>query len=133
MPGQPDNNPWITFDVTAMQVSEPSGLTPASIVPVNGPFEVSVTFDGVGPIWDWVEQSVVTFQINFYAEGLGANAGEYDLGTVNQDTINDGGPYTVSLNNISIPIAGLYQLACTVTSSSPVAGFIEGMTLQVID
>lgn len=138
MSGQPQLPPWFVFDVTNLQVTEPGGLSPAVIVPTNGPFDLSVTFDGTGPIWDFVEALGIQFKVNYYAEGLGYNAPDYDLGTQVVTALAAGGPYTdpvTKLVGAAIPSAGLYQLACTVTTvvPGPIAGHVTilGPSLQV--
>lgn len=138
MSGQPEpgSNPWITFDVANLQVVETGTLAPSVIVPINGPFDLYVTFDGAGAIWGWLEGFNIPFTVNYYAEGMGANAQEYDLGSVTVTTAAGGGPYTdpdTKLVGASIPVAGVYRLACAVTSGSPVCGFVEGPMIQVHD
>lgn len=130
MSGQPA---W--FDVSALEVLEPVGSEePTNIVPVDGSFDLKVTFDGNGWTWSGMEHDGVEYQVAFYAEGRGVHAPDIDFGTETGNLTSGGGPYEVTKSSLSIDTGGLYKIACTVIFDGwpEVAGYIENILLQVV-
>lgn len=136
MPGQPEtgSNPFITFDVAMLQVAEPAGSTPpASVVPSGGNFDIIVTFDGQGMIWDSLEAlGTINYEVHYFAEGMGSAAADVDLGSVTGSLAAAGGPYTATLTT-SLASDGVYLLSAYVIfpAFSAVAGFIGDVLIQV--
>jgi len=118
MAGQPNFPGWLVFNVADQQVTEPAGaLTPASIVPVNGPFDVIATFTGSGLIWGWLTGfGNVEYTMKFFAESIGPYAHDVDLGTVTGTLVPGQNNYQVRLHvHGGIEHEGYYEVACRVT------------------
>jgi hypothetical protein len=123
----------VTWTIDKFYVVEPAGAdTPAEIISLNAPFDVKVDFDGTGGAWQALENAAADFEVKFYAEGIGLNARELDLGT---ETGSLGtGPYTVSHNvALGIDTEGVYRLGCLIRISPPstVVGFEENLLISV--
>lgn len=123
----------VSWTIDNFYVVEPAGAdTPAEIIPMNAAFDVRVDFDGTGGAWKALENAAADYEVKFYAEGIGLNALELDLGT---ETGNLGtGPYTVS-HTVAAGIAteGVYRLGCLIRISPPsnVVGFEENLLISV--
>jgi hypothetical protein len=130
---QPDVTGLITWGITSLTISEPPGsVEPSTIVPAGNDFDLKVQFDGSGATWVSHENGAQPFTVNFYAEGLGANALEIDFG--NQTGNLGAGPYDVTKTisgGISIP--GVYRVACTVSLDNypEVAGFSDDLLIRI--
>jgi hypothetical protein len=133
MPGQPQINPWIVFDVTKLEIFEASPLNPSLIVPVNGPFTLRATFEGSGIIWEWLKNLNVKWQVSFSAEGNGIHAPDYDLGVTTGNIQPGQNTYQADLAYAGIPIAGVYQIACLVrfTNCPGMTGFNVPLMIEV--
>lgn len=137
--GQPQFQGWITFDVTDLTVSE-TGLEPQTIVQANQDFTLTATFDGSGPIWDWLEGLGAKYRVRFFAERIGYGSIDIPAKPTDEGPLG-GGPYvvkhTVDANMLE---EGLYRVGATVTfpqtAQSPsipwAAGFFEGLVIEVI-
>jgi hypothetical protein len=125
MPGQPNIPGVLVFDVTSLQVFEPAGtLAPDVVIPAGGSFDLKVTFQGSDFIWTAFEGLGIAYNVNFYAEGQGVAAPDYDLGNVTGNLAPGGSPYTDTLTVAAgIPVAGIYDLSCRVTFPA-----VHGMT-----
>ena len=123
----------VNWTINSFYVVEPAGAdTPAEVIPLNAPFDVKVDFDGTGGAWQALENAAADFEVKFYAEGIGLNAPEIDLGTVpgNLGT----GPYTVSLTRaLGIDTEGVYRMGCLIRISPPsnIVGFEENLLISV--
>jgi hypothetical protein len=123
----------VTWTINKFYVVEPAGATaPAEIIPLNGPFDVKVDFDGTGGAWQALENAKAPFEVKFYAEGIGFGAKELDLGTENGNL--SAGPYTVTRAVAAgIDTEGVYRLGCLIRISPPsdVVGFEENLLISV--
>jgi hypothetical protein len=123
----------VTWTINRFYVTEPAGAeTPGEIIPLNAPFDVSVEFDGTGGAWAALESASAAFQVKFYAEGIGDNARELDLGAVPGNL--GAGPYIATLNVAAgIDTEGVYRLGCLILISPPsgVVGFEENLLISV--
>jgi hypothetical protein len=121
----------VTWTINKFYVVEPAGAdTPAEVIPLSAPFDVRVDFDGSGGAWQALENAAAKYEVKFYAEGIGLNAKEIDLGTV-PGTLGSG-PYTRSLTT-TIDTEGVYRLGCLIRISPPsnVVGFEENLLISV--
>jgi hypothetical protein len=123
----------VTWTINKFYVVEPATAeAPAEVIPLNGPFELKVDFDGTGGAWQALESANAAFRVKFYAEGIGLGAKELDLGT---ETGNLGtGPYTVTHSvPAGIDTEGIYRLGCLILISPPsgVMGFDENLLISV--
>lgn len=142
MPGQPQAAPFLTFDVTAMDVTETgaTSLVPFTIIPRNTSFQVSTRFVFGGGFATWLVSLGLTWFANFYVESMGPGF-EGSLGntsgTLVSGQLNYGLPETaVTVAGIANP--GTYKLTCAITIGtggggppSPIAGFVEGPIIQI--
>lgn len=123
----------VSWTINGFYVVEPVGaVTPAEIIPLNAPFEVRVEFDGTGGAWRALENAAAAYEVKFYAEGIGLNALELDLGTVNGNLGT--GPYLAAYNVAGgISTEGVYRLGCLIRISPPsnVVGFQENLIISV--
>ena len=110
MTGQPIIAPWLRFYADSLTILEPPPLNPSVIVPVNGPFTLRAAFHGDGIIWEWLKNLNVQWQVSYSAEGIGANAPEYDLGVTVGNLTPGTDNYQAELNYPGIPVAGVYML-----------------------
>jgi hypothetical protein len=135
MSGQPQVLPWITFDVTNLEIFEPpAAIQPSLIVPVNGAFTLRATFTGSGIIWAWLKNLNVQWKAEFSAEGIGANALELDLG-------NKLGNLTPALDTYTadfvvgggIAKEGIYEVAVLVRfpQCPGMTGFFKPLVIEV--
>lgn len=122
----------VTWTINKFYVVEPASAdAPAEIIPLNGPFEVKVEFDGTGGAWQALENAGAAYEVKFYAEGIGLSALELDLG---METGNLGsGPYLVAHSVPGIQTEGVYRLGCLIRISPPsnVVGFEENLLISV--
>jgi hypothetical protein len=125
----------VTWTIDSFYVTEPSGAdAPAEIIPLNGPFDVKVEFDGTGGAWAALENANAAYEVKFYAEGIGLNALELDLGVENGNLAPGGGPYLVAhAVAAGINTEGVYRLGCLIRISPPsnVVGFQENLLISV--
>jgi len=123
----------VNWTINRFYVVEPLGAdTPAEVIPLSAPFDVKVDFDGSGGAWQALENAAASYEVKFYAEGIGFNALELDLGTV--PGILGAGPYTASLTVAGgINTEGVYRLGCLIRISPPsnVVGFEENLLISV--
>jgi hypothetical protein len=123
----------VNWTINSFYVVEPAGAdAPAEIIPLSAPFEVKVEFDGSGGAWQALENAAASYEVKFYAEGIGFNAPELDLGTV-VGTLGSG-PYTAPLTvALGISTEGVYRLGCLIRISPPsnVVGFNENLLISV--
>jgi len=161
MSGQPQFPGFITFDVTGMGVTEPSGAwTPSTVIPRNQPFTLSCTFQ-IGELFGRglndlppTGPPVFEYNVTYYAESLGpgpdykfpvgnANVtlavgcirGQYSYGSAETS-------FTVPANTLQ---ANSYELSCRVKMSPAapppvsagfpwhVTGFVQGPTIDVYE
>ncbi len=143
MAGQPNLNPWITFDVTGLHVTEmgatPPVLTPHTIIPRGTAFRVSTDFTFGGALAAWLTALGLTWEAKFYCESIGPGP-EVDLGSVSGATV--AGTLAYGAPDTDCPVAagiadpGTYKLTCIVkiggvAGPSPITGFIEGPMIQI--
>jgi hypothetical protein len=123
----------VTWTIDRFYVTEPAGAdAPAEIIPLNAEFDVKVEFDGTGGAWLALENAKADYEVKFYAEGIGLNALEIDLG-METGTLGSG-PYTVTRNVAAgIGTEGVYRLGCLIRISPPsnVVGFEENLLISV--
>ena len=130
MSGQPTIPGLLEFDVTDLVVGD-------NIIQKGDDLEATVTFDGDGWIWTFIEvlatAAGVPVTAQFYAEGMGIGPGEFDLGTV--DVTLSGGAYTatVTCDTGSAPTdmdEGVYRIQCLVqVGDSAIVGHADGDVL----
>jgi len=138
MAGQPTLLGWLVFDVTDLTVSD-------NTIQQGDSFDINATFTGDGAIWallemisDIVGPGIVTATAQFSAEGMGANAPEYDLGNVPVNLTAGGSPYTATLtvDTSAAPTdmqEGVYRIQCLVQLlSSAIMGFYDGDLLASV-
>lgn len=144
MAGQPEpgTNPWLTFDVTAMNVTEtgavPPVLPPYTVIPRNAGFRVSATFQFAAALAPWLVSLNLAWTATFYYESIGPGP-EGSFGAVNGNTVAGQLNYTTPATDLIISGGlanpGTYRLTCTVTIGgappSPISGFIEGPLIQI--
>ena|SRR5215207_7234904 len=123
----------VTWTIDKFYVVEPAGAdAPAEIIPLNGPFDVKVEFNGTGGAWKALENAAADYEVKFYAEGIGLGALELDLGT-ETGTLGTG-PYIVTRAVAAgINTEGVYRLGCLIRISPPsnVVGFQENLLISV--
>jgi hypothetical protein len=114
MSGQPNIPPWLTFDVTNIEIIEPSGaILPSNIVPVNSPFTLRTTFKGDGYIWDWLKNLNVQWEAKFSADAIGVEPG-ITFPVVNGNLAPGSDTFTTHIHILGIADAGIYEIACIV-------------------
>jgi hypothetical protein len=115
--------------------TDPAALTPSEILPLNTAFELKVEFNGSGGGWNALEILGGVYTVDFYAEGIGLNAPEIDLGQVNGNLGPvGGGPYTATLNVTSgLTVEGIYRLGCIIkiVPDSGIVGFQEDLLITI--
>ena len=130
-----------TFDVDDLVIAEPAAAdAPSNIIPVGGDFEISLTFKGTGTPFIGFENLATAYRVDYYLEGIGANADEVDLGHVDGNLVPlRGGTYsgadtklTVLANTLQ---PGVYRAAGLVTFPDVpgMTGFVEDLLIQVFD
>lgn len=136
MAGQPTpgSNPFITFDVTALTVTE-AGLAPTSVIENGRSFEVKVSFTFAGLIAPFLVGLGVPCTVTVRFESLGDGpegfAGPITVTTV-PGTLNYTGTVPVAAAD-PLSTVGTYRLVGSVViPGSPLAGFIDGNILQII-
>ena len=135
MAGQYEND-FLKFDVTKLEVLEPANASPPSnIVSVNGRFDVKATFEGSKEFWVAMTNAEFDYEVNFYVEGIGANAPEFDLGTVTGHLVPDQYTYEI-IGSVpqGIAVKGVYQVACMVRFPDylQVGGFADPLILLTV-
>jgi hypothetical protein len=142
MAGQPQAPPFLTFDVTSMDVTEPgaTALEPFTIIPRNTPFQVSTEFAFTGGFATWLVSLGLTWFSTFYVESIGPGY-EGEIGSSSGTTV--AGQLNYGLPTTAVSVAGLadpgtYKLTCAITIGtgaagppSPIAGFVEGPIIQI--
>lgn len=135
MTGQPTIPPFLTFDVTGIQITEPSGaLLPTNIVPVDSPFSLKVLFNGSGMIWEWLKLLGVQWEAKFSAEGIGALAQEYDFPANFGNLAPGSNAFTAEIDvPAGIPVAGVYEVTCLVRFPlcRGLTGFYKPLVIEV--
>ena len=134
MAGQPapGTNPFLTFDVTAMTITEP-GLPPSTVVGAGGSFNVDIEFEFDGVIAPPLMGLGVPMNIWLRYESLGSGP-EGSFGPVVVPTVAGSQSYTAT---VSVPAgnpltSGTYRLVGAVKwPGSVVAGFIDSTILEV--
>jgi hypothetical protein len=123
----------VTWTINKFYVAEPAAAeAPSEIIPLNAPFDVIVEFEGTGGPWQALENAGALYEVKFYAEGIGFNARELDLG-VEMGNLGTG-PYTVTRNvALGIDTEGVYRLGCLIRIAPPssVVGFEENLLISV--
>ena len=137
MPGQPQpgTNPWITFDVTNLTVTEagdPSNL----VIETNRPFDVNVSFVFGGSLADWIVSMGLNCDLEVTAERLGPGV-DHAHSIVTPPTVVGTLNYTETVNIPAgaLPV-GRYKIVGAVTVQGapppPMAGYVEGPIIQII-
>lgn len=138
MAGQPSLPGWLVFDVTDLTLSD-------NTVHEGDSFDITVTYTGVGAIWaflEWISDNIgaIPARAQFYAEGMGVGAGEYDLGFVDTPLAVGASPYSASItvDTSAAPTdlaEGVYRIQCLVqVGNSAITGFCdEDLLLSVYD
>ena len=135
MSGQPMVPPWLTFDVTNLEIFEPAAaISPSLIVPVNSPFILKATFTGTGLIWEWLKNLGVQWEAKFSAEGVGAHAQEYDFPVGNGNLAPGPNTFTTQINvPAGIDTPGIYEVTCLVRFPlcRGLTGFFKPLVIEV--
>ena len=131
---QPGTNSWITFDVTDCSVHDPAGGLPTTVIQSNHPFHVHVDFEFAGMLANWLVGLGFSCQVSTRLESMGAGP-EVNFGPVTVMTsagnLNYAGTVSIPANLLQ---PGAYKLLCTVVvPGSPIAGYIEGPIVQLVD
>ena len=151
MSGQPQAPPWITFDVTGLNVTEPApSLAPRTIIPQNTPFVLSARFVidfvfGKG-LNDLVVGGLPVFEYNisYYAESIGPGI-EWNGAPPAVACIGGTYTYDAPLTNHTVPAMsltpGTYRITAVVKMSPRgggaggfpfhVVGFAEGPMIEI--
>jgi hypothetical protein len=115
MAGQPNFPGWLVFDVTDLTVGD-------NTVRGGDNIDITVNFTGSGGIWaflEWLSDNigpnpgVIGATAQFYAEGMGIGAGEYDLGSV--------------VTPLAVAAAGSYSASITVNTGAAPTNLAEGV------
>jgi hypothetical protein len=142
MPGQPQAAPFLTFDVTAMDVTETgsTALVPFTIIPRNTAFDVSANFVFAGGFANFIVALGLEWFVSYYVESIGPGY-EGALGSKTANTVAgqlNYGPAETTVSVAGIADPGTYRLTCAVTIGtggggppSPIAGFVEGPIIQI--
>jgi len=134
MKGQPNNPGAFVLDVSDIAVTE-TGLDPKYIIPESSNFYVALEFSGAGVTWDVMETALTEFKIQYFAEGMGVNAADADLGEKKGNLVLAQGKYGSPDTRLTIPAntlkKGIYQLSALVTFTGWPGhlGFVEGSQL----
>lgn len=135
MAGQPKET-FLTFDVTKL-VSKESGAEAYEqyILDLNEEFSLEVTFEGSGQGWRNMCDRPADYEVQFYAEGLGAAAPDSDFGS-ETDTLVGGnyGPYSKEKTIAGgIATEGVYKCVAVVTfpNDPGVLGFCDELLIQI--
>jgi len=149
---------WIAFDVTAMNVTEPTAVPgifrPSVVIPRSGTFTLSCDFNIGGPVGVGIQDSlsgttmVNEYVIRYYAESIGVGPdynfpltpapndwkhltcilSQYIYGSAETS-------YTVPANTMD---PGLYRTGCIVKmvqitggGTLGITGFVEGPTIEI--
>lgn len=141
MAGQPQYMPVLHFDVTALEISETAHpiWEPSMIVSRTAPFNLACSFQGSGIVWQWIKAWGITFRVSYHAEGIGFNASEVDLGSVNGTTSAAKDVYGPADTTLTVPPGrlnpGVYKVACVVTfdNAPGLTGFFDTLVIQVYE
>jgi hypothetical protein len=127
-----------TFDVNTLVVTEPGAAdAPSNIIPVGGDFDISLTFKGTGTPFNGFENLGIAYKVSYYLEGIGANADEVDLGSIDKNLVPGQGTYQDADTKLSILAntlkPGVYRAAGLVTFPDVpgMTGFVEDLLIQV--
>ncbi len=129
---QPGSNPWITFDVTNLTISEP-GLPPSTVIESTNPFAVNIDFEFAGMLAPWLVSLGFNVDLRVRFESLGTGpevtSGPTPVVTAG-GTLNYSGTVNVAPGTLS---PGAYKVVGTaIVPGSPIAGYFEGPILQII-
>lgn len=134
MAGQPAplSNPFITFDVTALTVTE-SGLSPTTIIEVSKAFELNVSFVFAELLASWLVGLGFGNEVTVRYESLGAGP-EGALGPVTVTTVAGSLSYTgtIAVPAGTLPVGPYRLLGSVIVPGSPIAGYVDGPILQII-
>lgn len=153
MPGQ---LPEGKFDVTGLRVTREAHPDESpvvlSVIDWGEPFDLTVNFEGSGTAWyNYEHDALMRARVSFHAEGIGAAAGEYDLGPVCVDLVPNQGSYEATYTvpgginddgifrlGAMVTIEKLNNAADTITNCNAPAtaelgalGFYEGLVIQI--
>jgi hypothetical protein len=142
MPGQPTINPWLTFDVTSMSITEtgavPPVLPPYTVIPRNTGFRLAVDFSFAAALAPWLVSLNLSWTARFFYESIGPGP-ENTFGQVSGNTTTGkllyGAPETNLIVSGGMAIPGLYRITASVSvggpTPSPISGFVEGPMIQI--
>jgi len=135
--GQPQILNVLEFGVTDLQLDDQT-------VHEGDSFNITVDFEGKGWIWaflEWISDNIgiLNATTNFYAEGMGAGAQEFDLGST-ATPLASGAAYSATLTvNTSaattLLLEGVYRIQCLVqVEGSAIMGYYpDDLLLSVYD
>lgn len=140
MTGQPapGSNPWITFDVTGLAVTE-GGLPSSLVIEATRAWEVAAQFEFAGMLAPWIVSLGAPWNFRLLAESMGPGPDRV-LGTLPGVTVLGTTAYgspatTINVAAGTLPI-GVYKLVgtVTVTGTPPpaIAGYFEGPIVQIV-
>jgi hypothetical protein len=127
-----------TFDVNTLVINE-IGDPPSNIIATGKDFDLSLTLQGGGVVFNGFEGLGIEYNVSYFMEGIGANADERDLGTVKKNLVPGKGTYKDADTRLSISAAandlkpGVYRVAALVTFPAVpgMTGFIEDLLVEV--
>jgi hypothetical protein len=147
MSGQPNFPGFITFDVTAMGVTEPLGAwAPSTIIPRNEAFTLSSNFNIAGVFGKGLNDlppvgpPVFEYNVTYYAESIGPGIDyKFPPGpatiTLTIGCIRTQYSYAAPQTSYTVPAntlnAGTYKLTCVV-KMSPLGGGSAGFPWHVV-
>lgn len=146
--GQPQAAGVYTFDVTDIEVAEPGGVVPYTIIPDDQPFTVSAKF-AIGGLSGIADNDLIVggtpvyeYHIEYYAECIGPGDA-FDLNPVPPLVVpSHAGDYDYSSPETNLNVAagtlpaGNYRLTCVVRmhaggTAQPAVGYWEGPMIQI--
>jgi len=127
-----------TFDVNTLVIRE-AGDPPRNIIATGRAFDLSLTFEGSGIVFNGFENLKAEYKVSYFMEGIGAHADERDLGTVTKNLVPGKGTYNCNDTRLNISAVantldpGIYRVAGLVTFPAVpgMTGFTENLLVEV--
>ena len=127
-----------TFDVNTLVIRE-AGDPPRNIIATGRAFDLSLTFEGSGIVFNGFENLKAEYKVSYFMEGIGAHADERDLGTVTKNLVPGKGTYNGNDTRLNISAVantldpGIYRVAGLVTFPAVpgMTGFTENLLVEV--